>query len=146
MKEKVKKETSCGAVVHREEKGKRLFLLLHYPAGHWDFPKGYVEKGETVQACAARETKEETGITDLEFTPGFEETIHYFFKENNTLISKEVVYVIARTTTAQVTISYEHTGHEWLLYNKALKRLTYQNSKDVLNKAEKFLNTPRSPP
>ena len=40
-------EKSCGAVVFREENGVRLYLLLHYAEGHWDLPKGHVEKGES---------------------------------------------------------------------------------------------------
>ena len=56
-------ETSAGIVIFRKEESKKLFLLLHYPSGHWDFVKGKMEKGETTQQTAIRETKEETGIT-----------------------------------------------------------------------------------
>ena len=33
-------ETSAGIVLFRKENLKNLFLLLHYPSGHWDFVKG----------------------------------------------------------------------------------------------------------
>ena len=33
-------ETSAGIVLFRKEESKILFLLLHYPSGHWDFVKG----------------------------------------------------------------------------------------------------------
>ena len=56
-------ETSAGIVIFRRENSKILFLLLHYPSGHWDFVKGKMEKGESVQQTAIRETKEETGIS-----------------------------------------------------------------------------------
>ena len=52
-------ETSAGAVVFRDDSVRkaRTFLVLHYPAGHWDFPKGAVEKGETEEQAARRSLK-----------------------------------------------------------------------------------------
>jgi len=41
-------ETSAGIVLFRKENSKNLFLLLNYPSGHWDFVKGKMEKGETI--------------------------------------------------------------------------------------------------
>ena len=38
------KETSAGIVLYRKENTKNLFLLLHYPSGHWDFVKGKWKK------------------------------------------------------------------------------------------------------
>ena len=57
-------ETSAGIVLFRKEESKTLFLLLHYPSGHWDFVKGKMEKNESTHETAIRETKEETGIMD----------------------------------------------------------------------------------
>jgi len=68
----VRKERSAGFVVFTErEDGKRLYLLLHYPSGHWDFPKGHVEEGESEIRAALRELREETGLTDVEVVFGF---------------------------------------------------------------------------
>ena len=69
-----------GIVLYRIEDSKKLFLLLHYPSGHWDFVKGKMEKNETSHETAIRETKEETGITDIIFVENFEEWIEYNFK------------------------------------------------------------------
>jgi hypothetical protein len=48
-------EVSVGAVVFTGEKNKRQYLLLHYPSGHFDFPKGHVEVGETEEETLRRE-------------------------------------------------------------------------------------------
>ena len=48
-------ETSSGVVLFRKENDKILFLLLHYPSGHWDFVKGKMEEGETPHETAIRE-------------------------------------------------------------------------------------------
>ena len=59
------RETSAGAVLFRRDGNTPLFLLLHYTAGHWDFPKGNVEEGEEDRATVTREIKEETGIASV---------------------------------------------------------------------------------
>ena len=61
-------ETSCGVVLVNFGS----ILLLQYPQGHWDFPKGHVEDNDADRkATAGRELGEETGITDIEFVDGF---------------------------------------------------------------------------
>jgi len=85
------REESCGAIVFRKN-GEVKYLLLHYEAGHWDFAKGNVEKDETEQETAAREIEEETGIKDVVFSPGFKETIKYFYKREGKNIFKIVIF------------------------------------------------------
>ena len=61
-------EKSCGAVVFKRQKdGTSKYLVLHYGAGHWDFPKGKQEKNENEEQTALREIKEETGIDEIDF-------------------------------------------------------------------------------
>ena len=132
------RETSVGAVVFRVD-GNRKYLLLHYEAGHWDFPKGNVEKGETPENTARREIREETGIEDIAFIPGFDERIRYFYKREKKTIAKEVEFLLAETKSEKITLSFEHTGFEWLGYDRASERITFRNSKDILKKAESFL-------
>ena len=76
----MEKETSAGIVLFRNISNKNEFLLLNYPQGHWDFIKGKIEQSETSQETALRETKEETGISNIEFIDGFEESVEYDFK------------------------------------------------------------------
>ena len=90
-------ETSAGIVLFRKEESKKLFLLLHYPSGHWDFVKGKMEKGESTHQTAIRETEEETGITDITFLEDFEEWIEYNFQYQGELVNKKVVFFLAET-------------------------------------------------
>ena len=48
----MKKEKSCGAIVYRKKEGVIQFLLIHQTLGHWTFPKGHVEDGESEQQTA----------------------------------------------------------------------------------------------
>lgn len=140
-------EKSAGAVIFRKEDDKPLFLLLRYPSithrsdkEYWDFPKGHIEKGEKPEETAKRETKEETGLKNLEVIPDFKETIKYFFRWEGKNILKFVTFYLTRTNEKEVKISREHIGFEWLSYEKAMGRLVHKNAQKVLQKANNFLN------
>ena len=137
-----KAEKSCGAIVFSEESGERRYLILHYEEGHWDFPKGHVEKGETEEQTARRETFEETGIRELQFVPGFRKSISYSFKRKGEAVPKEAVFFLAKTRAKEVNISDEHTGYMWLPYLQTEKKVTYENARLLLEEAEKKLSPP----
>lgn len=132
-------ERSAGAVLFIMDNSEPEYLLLHYTAGHWDFPKGNIELGETEEEAAVREIREETGIKDVEFVKGFSRTISYRYRKARRLVNKEVVLFLARTNTRQVTISHEHTGYAWKKYDDAMKLLTFKNARDPLAAARQFL-------
>lgn len=134
------RENSAGAVIFRNEGSKRYYLLLHYEEGHWDLVKGKMERGEDERDAVIRETKEETGIEFITFVPGFRDRISYIYKKNSDEIHKEVVFYLAETKKAEVKISWEHRAYQWLSYEKALDRLTYDTAKKILERANNFLN------
>lgn len=132
-------EKSAGILLFREDSGKKMFLLLHYPSGHWDFIKGRIEKNESPRQAALREAMEETGITDIEFSEGFEEKIQYSYQFNGKEVRKEVVFFLAKTKTTDVKISHEHLNYIWLEFNEALQKTTYQNAKNLLTKSKSLV-------
>ncbi|MBI4975317.1 NUDIX domain-containing protein [Candidatus Peregrinibacteria bacterium] len=134
-------EKSCGIVVFREGKGKRYYLILKYPGGHFDFPKGHVEdKDADEQATAIRELHEETSIDDIKFIDGFREKIAYKHIRNKKLSNKQVIFFLGETHKEKITLSFEHPKYFWLTYKEAVKKATYANAKNLLEKAEKTLN------
>ena len=133
-------ETSAGIILFRKEESEKLFLLLNYPSGYWDFVKGKMEKGESTHETAIREAKEETGITDITFVENFEEWIEYSFKHQGELVQKKVVFFLAETKTKEVKISHEHSGYTWIDYNSSMEKTTFDNAKTVLTKAQKLLS------
>ncbi|HJL67601.1 MAG TPA: NUDIX domain-containing protein [Nitrosopumilus sp.] len=132
-------ETSAGIVIFRKENSKNLFLLLRYPSGHWDFVKGKMEKNESTHETAVRETKEETGITNIMFLENFEEWIEYNFQFQGELVQKKVVFFLAETKTKEVEISHEHLDYTWMDYNSAMEKTTFDNAKTVLTRAQMLL-------
>lgn len=137
------KETSAGAIIYRINEASRnpKYLLLHYGGGHWDFVKGHVESNETEEQTMLREAREESGLTDLRIIPGFREKISYFFKRDGKTVAKDVVFLLAETKAAEksIKLSYEHSEYEWLEIDEASKKVTYDSSRQVLKKADKFL-------
>jgi len=137
----MREQKSAGIVLFRNDSGKNEFLLLNYPQGHWDFVKGKVEQGETPHETALRETKEETGITNIEFIDGFEESVEYDFRFKKENIHKKVIFFLAKTNEKNIKLSHEHNDYLWLEYNDALKKTTFENAKNVLTKANEFLSS-----
>ena len=132
------KESSAGAVVFRKGK-ETVYLILKYEEGHWDFPKGNIEEGETDEETIKREVMEETGIDDIAIIKEFREKIHYFYMLNDELVSKEVVFHLAETEKDKIKLSFEHMDFKWLNFEEAMKKLTFENAKNVLKKADGFL-------
>ncbi len=144
-------ERSAGAVIFAESPQGREYLLLHHHSsgtervarpmgsGHWSFAKGHVEKGETTEETVRREAREETGITKIEFIPGFKQTIRYFLNYEGKKRLKFVAFFLCHTAQKEVIISHEHQGFAWLPYEEAIKTVTYASDKKILKAAEAFI-------
>jgi 8-oxo-dGTP pyrophosphatase MutT (NUDIX family) len=135
-------ETSSGAVVFRAIP-QTEYLLLRYGAGHWGFVKGQIERGEKPGETARRELKEETGIREAEVINGFQEKVSYYYKRKGETVYKEVVYRLFHVKDRRIVLSDEHTDYAWLSYPLARERLTHQNAKHVLWKAQQTLEKRR---
>lgn len=125
------REKSCGAIVISED---NKYLIAQHGAGHWDLPKGHVEGEETEEKTALREVFEETGLK-VRILDGFREEIHYYPKPG---VFKTVVYFVALAVSKKLKLD-ELIGYKWLPYEEAVKQLDFKNSKELLQKAHKFL-------
>jgi len=136
----VVRERSAGAVIFRKTESGIRYLLLHYhyKTYYWDFPKGNIEEGEREEDAARREVKEETGLENIKFMEGFKEKISYFYRREEKIVFKEVLYFLVKSEEERVKLSEEHIGYEWVDCETAKSRLR-ENSKGVLEKANKFL-------
>jgi len=138
-------EKSAGAVMFRRENNKIKYLLIEYPGfrgkPHWGFPRGIIEKGESLEQTAQRETKEETGIDKLQFVDGFKEWIKFYFKHKGKTIMKIATFLLAETETEKINLSKEHDNYKWLEYKQALELATFDNTKKILKKAHQFIKS-----
>lgn len=130
---------SAGIIVYRDVQGSVEYLLLLYPGGYWEFPKGKLEPGETKEMAAHRELKEETNLA-AELLNGFEETITYMFKDRTgTPVQKEVYFFVGKALPGSVILSSEHRDSMWLPYTNALEHIAHQNARELLKKSHAFI-------
>ncbi|MDE6004864.1 MAG: NUDIX domain-containing protein [Oscillospiraceae bacterium] len=134
-------EKSCGAIVYRRFHGNiEILLIRHLNSGHWSFPKGHVESGETELETAKREIKEETAI-DVYMDPTFRETVSYSPKRDT---QKIVVYFIARAKNYNFTPQKEEVSEvRWVDIGYASHLLTYENDKNIVVKAKNIIKNIR---
>ena len=124
--------------------GSPRYLLLRYPAGHWDLPKGNIEEGEEPIQTMVREVREETGIVDLRIFPGFERKIEYFYRRDGRKVHKTVVFFLAETSVEKVVISFEHQDYGWFDYEEAMRTVTYPNARRLIREAEASMNVTKA--
>lgn len=110
---------------------KKIGLVHRTKKGDYTFPKGHLEKGETLQECAIRETKEETGrncymileeeIRVLNYlTPSGEDVENYMYLVAddgiyNGKIAKQDKEILVWKSLDEVedTLSYEDLKEMW---------------------------------
>ncbi|HEU4903276.1 MAG TPA: NUDIX domain-containing protein [Flavisolibacter sp.] len=76
---------AAGGLVHTREND----VLLIHRLGHWDLPKGKLDEGESLEACALREIEEETGAKGLSIQQPLHTTYHTYHQKgkNNLKVS-----------------------------------------------------------
>lgn len=137
-------DSSFGVVpVHKTDEGKYLFCVVKHVTGHWAFPKGHKEDGESDIEAARRELFEETGISAIETYPGVSFIESYSFDRDGITYKKTVTYflglVSAAITPVHADPNSEISAVEWLSYPKLLARLTFSESVEVATDANEHL-------
>ncbi|MDF2550087.1 MAG: hypothetical protein K0S07_1154 [Chlamydiales bacterium] len=122
----------------RTASGWRVLLIKH-KGGHWSFPKGHAESGETHQETAFRELQEETGMTVARLLSdvSFEET--YSFSTRKGMVLKKVVYFLAEVCGDCRPDLKEVTECLFLDQAAAKKQLSFKEAKLLLDEAYKAL-------
>lgn len=116
------------------------YLLIRDSYGHWGFPKGHLERGESPAAAAARETTEETGLAVLDLR-GPIETIDWYFRLRGKLIHKFCHFFLFECANGEPVPQLEEgiTECQWFLLDEALDQLGYENAKGVLRRASSLI-------
>jgi len=60
-------------------------ILFIFRNGIWDLPKGWIEKGETIESTATREVEEECGVFNLKIIKPLATTYHIYYQEGMNL-------------------------------------------------------------
>jgi 8-oxo-dGTP pyrophosphatase MutT (NUDIX family) len=126
---------AAGGLV-KNDKGK---ILMIFRRGKWDLPKGKLDKNESLEVCADREIKEETGLTHLVFQKILITTYHTYVEKKEQILKETHWFQFAAPGNQQVRPQTEEdiTSIEWVDPEELPKytQNSYQLIKDVLHAA-----------
>jgi len=131
-----KREFSSGGVIIKRVDADFKILLIKDGYGHWTWPKGNIEKGETSQNAAIREIAEEVGLQNIKLIDKIDKT-QYFYRLKGESIFKTVdIYLFEVTKDEKLKVlKSEIDDAKWLSPEEALKRIEYKGSRKILEKA-----------
>lgn len=130
-------ERSCGAIVFEDMEGALHVLMIQHRAGHWSFPKGHMEKGESEHETAIREVREETGI-EIEIVSDFRGESTYSPRRG---VSKTVTFFIGSCLGGVIRPQEgEVCAVHWMRAVDAVRLLTFDKDRAIfLNAFEHYL-------
>ncbi len=82
---------AAGGLV-KNEAGELLFIFRR---GKWDLPKGKLDDGETLEECAVREIKEETGLQQVELKNHLITTWHTYDESGHHILKETAWYLLS---------------------------------------------------
>ncbi len=127
----------AGTVLLNRE-NKKIALIYRKDKIGYEFPKGHLEEGETIEECAVRETEEETGrknhiereleIVNYKTSKGEDVELHFYLAIDDGKIEREIS-------------EFDKEEMTWFLVDEVEEKLTFENLKNLWkNTKEKVLN------
>jgi 8-oxo-dGTP diphosphatase len=137
-------QVSAGGVAFRWRNSKpEIAIVLMKPRLRWQLPKGIVDPGESPEATALREVREEAGIeTDLLHLI---ETIEYWYRSTKygkpVRFHKFVHFYLLKYKGGDVS-DHDHEVEEarWVSLDSAIDMLAFKSEREVVEKARKMVS------
>jgi 8-oxo-dGTP pyrophosphatase MutT (NUDIX family) len=120
--------THAGAVAFRRSGDRTLYLIVSSSDGaNWVLPKGHIEPGESPEAAALRELKEEAGVIG--------EIVERLLEQRLRKPEGEITvqYFLVRELAS--TKALEDRSLRWEDEERALRLLTFDDAREVLRTA-----------
>jgi 8-oxo-dGTP pyrophosphatase MutT (NUDIX family) len=126
---------AAGGLVENE-KGEWLFIFRREK---WDLPKGKLDDGESIDACAIREVEEETGLHHVKIVGDLGKTWHAYHEHGKFCLKQSAWYKMKVTGNQNLVPQTEEdiTSIKWLAPGQLdeVMQNTYPSIKEVLNRA-----------
>jgi len=133
-----------GGIITRFKKGK-LNVLVIFRRGVWDLPKGKLDKGETIEECALREIREETGIKKVSIVQPLNVTVHVYAEDKRFRV--KTTHWFEMTTPDNNFSPQKSEGIKevrWMSWKKAEIELGYKVLRAMLIKSRPLVNLTKS--
>lgn len=126
-------QAAGGLVQHDKNK-----ILMIFRRGKWDLPKGKLDKGETLEECAVREVKEETGLQHIKLISPLLTTYHTYHEGARFYLKESYWFTMQVKGEQQLVpqLTEGITEIKWVLPAEAKKLFpeTYPSVADVIQK------------
>jgi 8-oxo-dGTP pyrophosphatase MutT (NUDIX family) len=141
----VRHEVSAGGLVFKKDAKGLLLAMMKDSYGRWTFPKGHVEKNETTEEAAARETIEELGLEEICLLEPLGK-IDIWFRDQHVnkgvIIHKDIFYYLF-SASARAKL-FPQTSERvldvaWVPLSQIKKKSFYPDLIPIINKAVEFL-------
>ncbi len=110
--------------------------------GHWDLPKGKLEPGESVQACAVREVTEELGIPPPLVACSLDATWHTYEMDGQSYGKTTHWYLMISKASTFVPQAEENIEEiRWMHIEEAIGSVAFENLRIVLNRSRTVLQS-----
>jgi 8-oxo-dGTP pyrophosphatase MutT (NUDIX family) len=141
----MRREFSAGGVVVRRADGRDWVAAIRpqgKPAGHWVLPKGALDDGESSEAAALREVREETGLEAS--TLAKLGAVRYVYTWEGARVFKVVTFFLMRCDGGEIGAIEEAMRvevHEatWLPLDEAPRLLAHKGEKEMAQQAATIL-------
>lgn len=84
-----------GGIAYNEQND----ILMIFRRGKWDLPKGKLDAGESIDECALREVKEETGLQQLTLGEKICDTYHIYTQKSEQMLKRTAWYRMEASAT-----------------------------------------------
>ena len=143
-------EISAGGVAFRRRKTESEVALISVgPDNRWQLPKGLVGKGESTEAAAIREVREEAGI-ETEMVARIDKVEYWYYSNyggERARIHKFVYFYLLKYVAGDVRDHDDEVNEaRWFEVGDAIELLAFESEKEITKKARELISsTPHVP-
>jgi 8-oxo-dGTP pyrophosphatase MutT (NUDIX family) len=140
----LKRQISSGGVIFRRQGNDFDVALISVKGGrNWCLPKGLVDRGETPEATAVREVREESGLSGRIIDSLGDITYWYYIQGENAKCRKTVhFYLMEYVSGSTSEHDFEVDEAAWVPIDAAIERISFKGDREILEKARKRLLAP----
>jgi 8-oxo-dGTP pyrophosphatase MutT (NUDIX family) len=133
------KETAGVIPIYQTNQNKYYLIVQWRENGFWNFPKGQRNINETLEECAKRELKEETGITNISLLIEQAQIVEFNTEINGQQVHKKMTFFPWYVKNTKLSLQEEEILDylRWT-YEECLQRLSFDDSKRILTTTHKF--------